>query len=257
MGIHPSAIIDPSARIAENVEIGPWTFIGKDVEIDSGTVIGPHVVIEGPTQIGKENKIFQFASLGAIPQDKKFKGETTWLKIGHRNTIREFCTFNRGTVQDKGVTQIGDDNLFMAYVHIAHDCHIGNSTIFANNASLAGHVIIEDFVSLGGFSGVFQKCRIGKYSFASMGSMIDKDVPPFVKVSGYYAKPYGLNVVGMKRYGFSEQALLYLTRAYKVIYRKGLTIKNAVEQLRFMAEECQEIHSYIDFIEASERGIVR
>lgn len=255
--IHSTAIIDPTARIGQNVEIGPWTVIGPEVEIGEGTWIGPHVVISGLTKIGKYNKIFQFASLGEIPQDKKFQGEKTFLEIGDRNTIREFCTFNRGTAQDKGVTRIGNDNLFMAYVHIAHDCVIEDQTIFANNASLAGHVTVESFATLGGFSGVFQACKIGAHSFASMGSMIDKDVPPFVKVSGYYAKPFGLNTVGMKRRGFSEEAVLYLNRAYKIIYRQGLTIKQALEKLDQMLVECSDIQLLINFIRHSERGIIR
>jgi UDP-N-acetylglucosamine acyltransferase len=255
--IHQTAIIDPSARIAENVEIGPWTIIGADVEIGEGTWIGPHVVIQGPTKIGKENKIYQFASIGEDPQDKKFKGERTYLEIGDRNIIRESCTFNRGTAQDKSITKIGDDNLFMAYVHIAHDCIIGNHTVFANNASLAGHVIVDDHVILSGFSGVFQACRVGIHSFISMGSLVDKDVPPFVKVAGYAGKPFGLNTVGMKRRGYSPDQVLMLRRAYKVIYRKGLTVKNAIEELRAMVVECPEIQMFVDFIQASERGIVR
>jgi UDP-N-acetylglucosamine acyltransferase len=255
--IHPTAIIDPSARIGKNVEIGPWTVIGAEVEIGDGTYIGPHVVIQEYTKIGKDNQIFQFASLGAIPQDKKYKGEHTLLEIGDRNVIREFCTFNRGTMQDKGITKIGNDNLFMAYVHIAHDCMVGNHTIFANNASLAGHVTVEDFVILSGFSGVFQACRVGKYSFASMGSMIDKDVPPFVRVSGYYAKPYGLNTVGLKRHGYNVTTLLNLRRAYKVIYRKGLTVLEAISNLEKMLADCPEIQMFIHFMQRSKRGIVR
>jgi len=255
--IHPTAIIDPSARIADNVEIGPWTMIGANVEIDEGTWIGPHVIIRGPTKIGKDNKIFQFASLGEEPQDKKFRGENTLLEIGDRNTIREFCSFNRGTVQDQSVTRIGNDNLFMAYVHIAHDCIVGNNTIFANAATLAGHVIIEDYAILSGFSGVFQGCRVGTHSFACMGAVVDKDVPPFVKVSGYYAKPFGLNTVGMKRRGFMEDTVLNLRRAYKIIYRKGLTVKRAVEQLEAMLVECPEVQMFIDFMKSSERGIIR
>jgi len=255
--IHHTAIIDPTARIAKNVEIGPWTLIGPDVEIGEGTRIGSHVVIKQLTKIGKENRIFQFASLGEDPQDKKFRGEDTYLEIGDRNVIREFCTFNRGTAQDKSVTRIGNDNLFMAYVHIAHDCIVGNNTIFANNASLAGHVIIEDFVVMSGFSGASQSCRVGSHSFASMGSMIDKDVPPFVKVSGYYAKPFGLNVVGMRRRGFSAETMLCLRRAYKVIYRQGLTIKQALEQLHEMMLTCPEVQLFIDFINVSQRGLVR
>lgn len=255
--IHPTAIIDPTARIAANVHIGPWTQIGADVEIGEGTWIGPHVVIQGPTTIGKDNKIFQFSSIGEMPQDLKYRGEKTRLVIGDRNVIRESCTFNRGTVQDNSLTLVGNDNLFMAYVHIAHDCIVGNNTIFANNASLAGHVTVEDFVILGGFSGVFQGCRVGMHSFSAMGSMIDKDVPPFVRVSGYYAKPFGLNTVGMKRRGFDEQTMLELRRAYKTIYRKGLTVQNALEELKESAKKCGEIQLFIDFLQQSERGIVR
>jgi UDP-N-acetylglucosamine acyltransferase len=255
--IDNTAIIHPSARIAADVHIGPWTLIGEDVEIDAGTWIGPHVVIKGPTKIGKENKIFQFSSIGEAPQDKKYQGEKTLLQIGDRNVIREFCTFNRGTVQDKSMTKIGDDNLFMAYVHIAHDCVVGNHTIFANNASLAGHVIVEDFAILGGFAGVLQSCRMGMNSFASMGAMIDKDVPPFVKVSGYYAKPFGLNTIGMKRRGFATETLVNLRRAYKMIYRKGYTIKQALLELESLLASCPEIQVMIDFIQESNRGIVR
>jgi UDP-N-acetylglucosamine acyltransferase len=255
--IHQTAIIDPSARIGANVEIGPWSIIGPNVEIGDGTWIGPHVVIKKNTKIGKENKIFQFASIGGDPQDLKFKGEETFLEIGDRNVIREFCTLNRGTAQDKTTTRIGNDNLLMSYVHIAHDCQVGNGTIFANNASLAGHVVVEDFVIFGGFSGALQFCRVGKYSFASMGALIGKDVPPFVKVAGFNAEPAGLNTVGMQRRGFGEETILHLKRAYKSIYRKGLTVKDALQELRDMVVECPEIQMFIDFIEGSERGIVR
>lgn len=255
--IHETAIVDPSARVAPTAEIGPWTIIGPEVEVGEGTWIGPHVVIQGPTKIGKDNKIFQFASIGEVPQDKKYQGEKTFLEIGDRNVIREFCTFNRGTVQDKSKTIIGSDNLFMAYVHIAHDCVVGNHTVFANNASLSGHVTVEDFVIMSGFSGASQGCRVGAHSFASMGSMIDKDVPPFVKVSGYYAKPFGLNTVGMSRRGFSSEQILGLRRAYRTIYRSGLTIKRALTELESMLENCAEIQMFIDFINSSARGIVR
>jgi UDP-N-acetylglucosamine acyltransferase len=255
--IHTTAIIDSSAKIGSGVTIGPFSVIGPQVEIGEDTSIGPHVVIKGPTKIGKQNKIFQFASLGDDPQDKKWNGEETWLEIGDRNVIREFCTFNRGTAQDSGVTRIGNDNLFMAYVHIAHDCHVGNGTIFANNASLAGHVKVDDYAILGGFSGVLQSCRVGAHSFASMGSMIDKDVPPFVKVSGYYAKPFGLNTVGMKRKGFADETMINLKRAYKMIYRQGLTMKEALLQLESLLLECPDVKMFIDFLQDSERGIVR
>ncbi|OGT35204.1 MAG: acyl-[acyl-carrier-protein]--UDP-N-acetylglucosamine O-acyltransferase [Gammaproteobacteria bacterium RIFCSPHIGHO2_12_FULL_37_14] len=253
--IDKTAIIDVSANIANDVYIGPYSVIGPEVEIGEGTWIGPHVVIQGPTKIGRENKIFQFSSIGEMPQDLKFQGEKTFLEIGDRNIIREFCTVNRGTIQDKTTTRIGHDNLFMAYVHIAHDCQIGNHAIFANNASLAGHVVIEDYVTLSGFSGVFQFCRVGAHSFVATNSVIIKDVPPFIKVSGYYAKPFGLNTIGLQRRGFTEEAIMLLRRAYKVIYRNGLTIAKAIEELRKM--ECIEVQQLIQFIETSHSGITR
>jgi UDP-N-acetylglucosamine acyltransferase len=253
--IDKSAIIDPSAKIAKNVHIGAYSIIGPDVEIGEGTFIGPHVVIQPFTRLGRDNKIFQFASIGEIPQDLKFKGEKTYLEIGDRNVIREFCTINRGTAQEQSMTKIGNNNLFMAYVHIAHDCVIGNHTIFANNASLAGHVIVEDYVILSGFSGVFQFCRVGAYSFAATNSVIIKDVPPFVKVSGYYAKPFGLNTVGLQRHGFSEEALSELRRAYKIIYRNGLTLAKALEELQ--NKPSKEVQQLIQFISNSQSGIIR
>lgn len=255
--IHPTAIIDPSARLGKNIQIGAYSIISADVEIGDDTWIGPHVVIQGPTKIGRENQIFQFASIGEIPQDKKFKGEKTFLEIGDRNVFRECCTVNRGTAQDKGLTKIGNDNLLMAYVHIAHDCMVGNHNIFANNASLAGHVIMEDYVILSGFSGVFQFCRMGSHSFAAMGALIGKDVPPFVKVAEPYAKPFGLNTVGMKRFGLSDETIMNLKRAYKIIYRKGLTIEHALEELKTMILECPEVQFFIDFISTSKNGILR
>ena len=253
--IDTTAIIDPSAKIAQGVHVGPYSIIGPHVEIDEGTWIGPHVVIQGPTRIGRDNKIFQFSSIGEMPQDLKFKGETTYLELGDRNIIREFCTLNRGTAQDKSITRIGDDNLFMAYVHIAHDCQIGSHVVFANNASLAGHVTIESHVTLGGFSGVFQGCRVGAHSFISTNSVVIKDVPPYVKVSGYYAKPFGLNTIGLQRRGFTEESINQLRRAYKIIYRQGLTVAKAIEELQKM--ECSEVIPLIQFIEASNAGIVR
>lgn len=252
--IDKTAIIDPTAKIANNVHIGPYSIIGPEVEIGEGTWIGPHVVIQGPAKIGRDNKIFQFSSIGEVSQDKKFTGQRTYLEIGDRNVIREFCTFNRGTAQDT-VTKIGNDNLFMAYVHIAHDCVVGNHTIFANNASLAGHVTVEDHVILSGFAGVFQFCRVGAYSFAATNSVIIKDVPPFVKVSGYYAKPFGLNSVGLQRHGFAEEVLSRLKQAYKILYRNGLTLAKALEEMQKM--ECSEVSRMTRFIEASNAGIVR
>ena len=253
--IDKTAIIDSSAIIAENVHIGAYSVIGPDVEIGEGTWIGPHVVINGPTRIGRDNQIYQFSSIGERPQDLKFQGETTYLEMGDRNVIREFCTFNRGTIQDKATTKIGSDNLFMAYVHIAHDCEVGNHTIFANNASLAGHVKVEDFVTLGGFSGVFQFCRVGAHSFISTNSVVIKDIPPYVKVSGHYAKPFGLNTIGLQRRGFTDAAISELKRAYKVIYRNGLTIVQAIEELQKMQDPA--VMPLIQFIEASNAGIVR
>jgi UDP-N-acetylglucosamine acyltransferase len=253
--IDKTAIIDPSAKLAKDVHIGPYSIIGPDVEIGEGTWIGPHVVIQGPTRIGRDNKIYQFSSIGEVPQDLKFRGEKTHLEIGDNNVIREFCTINRGTAQDKAVTKIGNNNLFMAYVHIAHDCVVGSHNVFSNNASLAGHVIVTDYVVLGGFSGVSQFCRLGAHSFLSANSVVIKDVPPYVKVSGYYAKPYGLNTVGLQRRGFAEEVMTELRRAYKVIYRNGLTLAKAIEELHKMG--AAEIKELIQFIETSDSGIVR
>jgi len=254
--IHKSAIIHETAKIGKDVEIGPWSIIGADVEIGDGTWIGPHVVISGPTKIGTNNKIYQFASVGEDSQDKKFVGQNAWLEIGNDNVIREFCTINRGSLEGSK-TIIGNENLFMAYVHIAHDCIVGNSTIFANNATLAGHVTVDDFAILSGFSGSFQFCHIGKHAFLSMGAQVEKDVLPFVKVAGFKAKPYGLNTVGMKRRGFASETMLNLRRAYKAVYREGLTVKKALVQLENMVSDCPEVQMFIDFIENSERGLVR
>jgi len=255
--IDSKAVIDPSAKIAEDVTIGPWTVIGPDVEIGSGTWIGPHVVINGPTKIGRENKIFQFASVGEVTQDKKYHGEETWLEIGDHNTIREFCTLNRGTGHGGGVTKIGDDNLFMAYVHIAHDCIIGNHTVFANNASLAGHVKIADYVIMGGFSAAGQFCSLGEYSFASAGSLIDKDVLPYIKVSGHFARPFGLNVIGLKRNNFDLQTIRLMRQAYRIIYRSELTVEKAIQQLEPLVPDCSAVQLMIDGLRTSERGIAR
>lgn len=252
---HETAVIDPSAKIGKDVTIGAYSVIGANVEIGDGTWIGPHVVIQGPTSIGRNNKIYQFASLGEAPQDLKYRGEPTRLEIGDENTFREFCTINRGTVQDQSLTKIGDRNLFMSYVHIAHDCMIGNDNVFSNNASLAGHVKVEDFVVFGGFSGVFQFCRVGSHSFIATNSVVIKDVPPFVKVSGYYAKPFGLNTVGLQRRGFDEEALLQLKRAYKTIYRNGHTVTEAVDLMKTMNHP--KVDNLIQFIQNSDAGIVR
>lgn len=253
--IHATAIIDPSAKIGHNVHIGAYTVIGAEVEIGDDCWIGPHVVINGPTKMGRGNRIFQFSSIGEITQDLKYNGERTYLEMGDYNTVREFCTINRGSIQDKAITRVGNHNLFMAYVHIAHDCVVGNHVVFSNNASLAGHVHIDDHVVLGGFSGVFQFCRVGAHSFVATNSVVIKDVPPFVKVSGYYAKPYGLNSVGLQRRGFTSDLITELKRAYKIIYRNGLTVANALEELKKIA--APEVQTMAAFIEASESGIVR
>ena len=255
--IHASAIVDPRARISENVDIGPFTIIGAEVEIGSGTHIGSHVVIEGPTKIGRDNRIFQFSSIGAAPQDKKFANEATLLEIGDRNTIREFVTINRGTVQDGGVTRIGHDNWIMAYVHVAHDCSVGNNTIFANASSLAGHVRVDDFVILGGFTLVHQFCQIGAHAFTSMGSVINRDVPPYVTVAGIYAEPHGINSEGLKRRGFSKERVLAIKRAYRTIYKSGLPLAEARVQLAEAAKDAPDVRVMLDFIERSGRSLVR
>lgn len=255
--IDSRAVIDPAARIAPGVIVGPYSVIGPDVEIEAGCRIGPHVVIRGPTRIGKDNQIFQFASIGDAPQDKKYANEPTRLEIGDRNVIREGCTINRGTVQDRGVTSIGNDNWIMAYVHIAHDCIVGNHTIFANNASLAGHVCIEDHVILGGFTLVHQYCGVGAHAFTGMGSAIAKDVPPYMMVSGAPAHPHGLNSEGLKRRGFSGAALATLKKAYKLLYRSGLSFEEAVERIRALEAECAEITPLREFLERQTRGIIR
>jgi UDP-N-acetylglucosamine acyltransferase len=255
--IDPRAVIDPSAKVAASATVGAYSIIGADVEIGDGTVVGPHVVIKGPTRIGRDNRIFQFASVGDAPQDKKYGGEPTRLEIGDRNVIREYVTINRGTVQDAGVTRIGDDNWIMAYVHIAHDCQIGNNTIFSNNASLAGHVHIEDWAILGGFTLVHQFCKVGAHCFTAMNSVINMDVPPYVMVSGHMAKPHGLNSEGLKRRGFSADALTALRRAYRILYRSNLTLAQAIEQLKELAAQCAEIGVLVAFLEKSSRGIVR
>ena len=255
--IHPSALVDPSARLGKDVSIGPFSVIGANVEIGDGTRIGPHVVIDGPTRIGRENHIYAFAALGGDPQDKKFHGERSELVIGDRNTIREFVTFNRGTADDAGITKIGDDNWLMAYVHIAHDCVVGNKTIFANASSLAGHVTVEDYVILGGFTLVHQFCKIGAHAFTSMGSVINRDVPPFVTVAGKYAEPHGINSEGLKRRGFGKERILSIKRAYRTLYKSGLPLAEARAQLAEAAKDAPDVKLMLDFIDKSERSLVR
>lgn len=255
--IHSTAIVDPNAKIGSGVTIGPYSVIGPDVEIGDDCWIGPHVVINGPTTIGRENRIFQFASVGEVPQDLKFEGEETRLEIGDRNTIREFATLNRGTGVGGSVTRIGNDNLLMAYIHIAHDCIVGNNVILSNNASLAGHVIVHDHVILGGFSLVHQFCTIGQHVFAGMGSAIGKDVPPFVIVNGSPAAPHGLNKVGLKRRGFSDEQLRQLSRAYKTLYRKGLSLEEAKSELQQMGQGDEDVRLFSDFLQQTTRSVIR
>lgn len=253
--IHRSAIVEDGARIAPEVEIGAYAIIGPHVEIGRGTKVGSHAVIAGRTKIGEDNRIFPFVSLGAIPQDKKYQGEDTRLEIGDRNTIREFCTFNTGTVQDATVTRLGNDNWMMAYAHLAHDCQVGNNTVFANNAQLAGHVHVHDHAILGAYTGVHQYCRIGAHAMTAAASIVLQDVPPFVMASGNSASPRGLNVEGLQRRGFDSARVSLLKRAYKTLYRSGLTLDEAKERLR--AEQGEDVRVLLEFIEQSRRGIIR
>jgi len=255
--IHPTAIVDAKAQLDTSVEVGAYSIIGPDVKIGAGTTIGPHVVIHGHTSIGANNQIFQFSSLGEIPQDKKYNGEPTRLEIGNGNTIREFCTFNLGTIQDKGVTSIGNDNWIMAYVHIAHDCHVSNNTILANNSSLAGHVDMHDYAILGGFTLVHQYCQIGAHVITAVGSVVFKDIPPYITAAGYDAKPHGINSEGLKRRGFSADAILQIKRAYKSLYRKGLTLDEAKQEISQHSDTHPELKILLDFLNISTRGIVR
>lgn len=255
--IHPTAVIDPKAELDSSVKVGPYTVIGPNVQIGAHTEIGPHTVIDGHTTIGENNKIFQFASLGAQPQDKKYKDEPTKLIIGNGNTIREFTTFNTGTVTGAGETRIGDDNWIMAYVHLAHDCIVGNHTIFANNASLAGHVVVGDYVVLGGYTLVFQFCQIGNYAMTAFAAGVHKDIPPYVMASGYRAEPAGLNSEGMRRNGFTAEQIANVKQVYKILYRQGLGLDEAKAEILKLAETVPELEIFKDFFQASTRGIVR
>jgi UDP-N-acetylglucosamine acyltransferase len=255
--IDERAIVAKSAKIADGVVIGPFTCIGENVEIGAGTWIGSHAVIKGTTKIGRNNKIYQFSSIGEDCQDKKYAGEETLLTIGDNNIFREGCTIHRGTVQGGGVTKIGNNNLFMVNAHVAHDCIIGNNTIFANGASIAGHVTVGDYASLGGLVGVHQFCAIGAHSFSAGGSIIYKDVMPFVKVSGYPAKAFGLNSVGLERLGFTSESLGVLKKAYKIIFNTSFTIKHCIEDLKPLIQKCSQVELMSNFIQNSSRGIVR
>ena len=256
-GIHPSAIIDPSAQVDEQVSIGAYSIIGANVKIGANTWIGPHVIINGPTAIGTGNRIFQFSSIGEIPQDKKYQGEQSELIIGNDNTIREYVTINRGTKEDLGFTKLGDRNWIMAYVHIAHDCVIANDTIFANGATLAGHVLVDNFAILGGFTLVHQFCRIGAHSFCAMGTALNKDLPPYVIASGNYATTHGLNKEGLRRRNFSEDCIKALHQSYKLLIRgKGSKSEN-MEKVAKLAEDYPEVKEFLAFVNSSKRGITQ
>ena len=255
--IHPTAIVHPGAKIGANVTIGAYSLVGEHVEVGDDCWVGPHVVIEGHTRIGRENQIFQFCSIGAQPQDKKYAGEATRLEIGDRNTIREYCSFNLGTEQDSGVTRVGNDNWIMAYVHIAHDCDVGDHTIFANNATLAGHVTVGDHAILGGFTGVHQFGRVGAHSFCGVGTVLLQDLPPYVTVAGNPAKPHGINSEGLRRRGFSSEGITAIKRAYRALYRAGLSLVDARAEVDAIAADHPEVALFADFIRDSGRGIVR
>jgi UDP-N-acetylglucosamine acyltransferase len=259
--IHPTALIDPQAELAPDVTVGPYTVIGPNVRVGERTTIGPHCVIEGHTTIGNDNRIFQFSSLGAMPQDKKYAGEPTRLDIGHRNTIREFCTFNLGTAQDGGVTRLGDDNWMMAYTHLAHDCQVGNHTIFANNAQIAGHVHVGDWVILGAYTAVHQFVKIGPHAMTAMGTILLQDVPPFTLAAGSPAQAKGINLEGLKRRGFSPQQIAVAKQMHRALYRQGLSLdaaRVAIAEIKStLPEAIDDITMMLDFLSKAQRGIVR
>jgi len=255
--IHPTAIVDPRARLADGVRIGAYSVVGPDVEIGAGTTIAEHVVVEGPTRIGKNNRFFPFSSIGAAPQDKKYSGEPTRLEIGDGNTVREFCTFNRGTSQDAGATSLGNGNWIMAYVHLAHDCQVGSHTIFANNAQLAGHVHVGDHAILGGFTVVHQFVHIGAHAITAMGSILLQDLPPYVTAAGNTARPFGINSEGLKRRGYSPEAIARIKAAYKTLYKSGLSLADAKAELSALASQAPELLPLVTFLQRSGRGIIR
>ena len=255
--IHPTAIVDKRAKLGASVSVGPYTVIDGDVEVGEGTTIGAHNVITGHTKIGRDNRIFHFCSIGEANQDKKYKGEPTRLEVGDRNTIREYCTLNRGTVQEQGVTRVGSDNWIMAYCHVAHDCIVGDSTVFANHATLAGHVEIGDWAILGGFVGVHQFVKVGAHVMAGIASVVTQDVPPFVIIAGNPCAPHGINAEGLKRRGFTPEAILALRRAYKTLYKSGVTLAEAKTEIARQAADTPEVRPLLDFLESSTRGILR
>ncbi len=255
--VHPSAIVDRSAKLGPGVAIGPYSVIGPKVEIGEGTWVGAHVVLDGRLRIGRDNKIFHFASLGAPPQDKKYGGEDTAVEIGDGNTIREYVTINRGTTHDVGVTRVGNDNWIMAYVHFAHDCQIGDHTIFANACQLAGHVTVGDWAIFGATTLVHQFVHIGAHAFTGMGTYLPQDLPPYVTAAGNMAQPYGINSEGLKRRGFSPEAIAGLKRAYRTLYRSGLGLEEARIQLESQVAACPQVREFLEFLARSKRGIIR
>lgn len=255
--IDPRAVISPKAELAADVTVGPFSIIGPDVIIGPGTVVGPHAVINGPTRIGASNRIFQFASIGDAPQDKKYAGEPTRLEIGDRNVFRESCTINRGTTHDKGVTTIGSDNLFMAYSHVAHDCVLGNNLVFANGATLGGHVEVGDWVILGGLAAVHQFCKVGAYAFIAGGAIVTRDVPNYVMVAGNPAEPSTINAVGLKRRGFTEDQIRNIRNAFRILYRSDLLLADAVAKLEELGKTQPEVAAFVEFIGRSERSLIR
>lgn len=255
--INEHAIIHPSAKLAEGVTVGPGTIIGADVEIGEGTWIGPHVVIQGPTVIGKNNKIFQFASVGDQPQDITYQGEATRLEIGDNNIIREFCMISRGTKKGGGLTRIGDHNFFMAYSHVGHDCMVGNHVIMVSYAALSGHVTINDYVNIGGYAAIHQFCHVGAYAFIARATYVTKDVLPYIMIAGHTTSACGINTVGLRRRGYSSSTIDLLRRAYKIIFRKGLTVQQAIAELEVLQIDCPEVLPLIDALNQSTRGIVR
>jgi UDP-N-acetylglucosamine acyltransferase len=257
VAIHPSAIVHPDARLARDVEVGPYSAIGPQVEIGEGCWLGAHVVIDGRTRIGKRNRIWHFASIGAPPQDKKYAGEDTAVQIGDGNTIREYVTINRGTALDAGITSVGDDNWIMAYVHFAHDCRIGSHTIFANACQLAGHVVVGDWAIFGATTLVHQFVHIGAHAFTGMGTYLPQDLPPYVRAAGNMAKPYGINSEGLRRRGFAPETINALKRAYRTLYRSGLSLEEARRELQSQAAACPEAGLILQFLDATKRGIIR
>ena len=255
--IDPRASVSPRAELAADVSVGPFTVIGPDVIIGPGTVIGPHAVINGPTRMGADNRVFQFASIGDAPQDKKYKGEPTRLEIGDRNVFRECCTINRGTTHGEGVTRLGSDGLYMAYTHVAHDCTVGDKVVLSNCATMGGHVEIGDWVQLGGLSAIHQFCKIGAHAFIGGGAIVTRDVPPYVMIAGNPAEPHSVNAEGLKRRGFAPQQIRNIRNAYRILYRSELTLAAAVEQLTALAREQPELATFVEFIGRSTRSLVR